>query len=145
LQEDHRARLAKGVNIWSWNPNFLLKLKLAANFFLFAFKAYVSANQVNGFMICCGHEPGARVIWNARLGPLLKSGNKSALGNGPCNANIAHKARETRDASGGPDPPDCINSAMNIRVHNHPQLILLRAEDLIDFALAVAGHLPETF
>src|SRR5260221_715770 len=107
------------------------------------------------------HEPGAGFIGNARLGPLLERGDERTLRKIFCKTYITDEAREGRDQSGGFDPPDCINGAMDIRgghgkvcLNRRPRRRLaaesensvatnLPTKDFVDFACAVASNLPE--
>jgi len=48
------------------NPaRHLLHLKLAAEFFVFAFEELVAAPVIDGAMLRGGHEPGAGIVWDA--------------------------------------------------------------------------------
>ncbi len=98
-----------------WNADGIFQFKITSHFFGLAFEADVAANLVDGMMFGGRHEPGAGVIGDARLGPLLEGGNKGALRKIFGETHIADKAREGRDQSGGFDPPDCVNRAMDIR------------------------------
>jgi hypothetical protein len=50
-------------------------------------------------------------------------------------------ACKTSDESGGFDPPDCIDGAMNIGKGHR----ILGTEYFVNFALAIASDLPEAF
>jgi hypothetical protein len=54
-----------GVYVKLWRFQLLLDLKFAAELLLFALKADVSANLINGTTLCGCHQPGARFIGNA--------------------------------------------------------------------------------
>ena len=58
-------------------------------------------------------KPGARLIRNARLGPLFKRRNESVL---PVlrEANVAYDPRKTGDELGLLDPEYCLNRAMGV-------------------------------
>jgi hypothetical protein len=51
-------------------------------------------------MLGGGHEPGARVVWDARLWPLLKRGDESILRQVLGKADVTHDAREPSDEPG---------------------------------------------
>ena len=73
--------------------------------------------------------------------PLFQRGNQRTMSKVFCQPHIVDNARKTRDESGGFDPPDCIDGAMNIRKGHR----VLGAEYFVNFALAIAGDLPESF
>jgi hypothetical protein len=51
-------------------------------------------------MLGGGHEPGARVVRDARLRPLLKRGDESILRQVLGKADVTHDAREPSDEPG---------------------------------------------
>jgi hypothetical protein len=65
-------------------------------------------------MLGGGHEPGARVLRDARLLPLLERGDEGILGQILGKADIAHDTHETADEPGRFDSPDGVNRAMGI-------------------------------
>src|SRR4051794_19493085 len=65
-------------------------------------------------MLRGGHEPGARVVRNARLRPLLERGDESILGKILGKTDVAHDPRQTGDEPGRLDPPDRVDRAMGI-------------------------------
>src|SRR3981081_3041541 len=71
----------------------LLSLDLAAEFLVFALEPRVSAEVIYGTMFGGVHEPGTRVVRNARLRPLLQSGDKSILREVLGYAEVPHDAR----------------------------------------------------
>jgi len=85
-----------------------------------ALEELVAAKEINGTMLGGGHEPGTRVLRDARLLPLLERGDESVLGEILGKTYIAHDAHETADEPGRFDPPDGINCAMYIgSCHSH--------------------------
>ncbi len=78
----------------------LLSPDLAAEFLVFAFDHLVSAQAIEGAVLRGGHEPGARVLRDTRLRPLLESGDKSILSEFLRHADIAHDSREAGDDAG---------------------------------------------
>ena len=157
-----------------WNTDGLFQFKVASHFFGLAFEADVAANEIDGMMLGGDHEPRAGFIGNAGFGPLLERGDERALRKILGETHIADEARKTRDESGGFDPPDCINGAMDIgkghglclKYHAEPLFgeasllpksrlfgrndrslrvtYKLSAKDFVDLACAVASDLPET-
>ena len=95
-----------------------------AKLLVLAFEALVSAPEINGTMFRSGHEPGARVVRDARRRPLLERGDESILCKLLGETDVAHDSRETRDNPGGLDPPDrvdrtmCIGSRHGYRSHH---------------------------
>src|SRR4030088_768870 len=59
-----------------------------------------------------GHEPGARVVRDARLRPLLERGDESILRKVLGQTDIADDPRQPGDEPRRLDPPDCIDGAM---------------------------------
>ncbi len=64
------------------------------------------------------HEPGARVVRDARLGPLLQGRDERVLGELFCEPDVAHRPRQSCDESGRLDPPDRLDRAMRIEVRH---------------------------
>ena len=87
-------------------------LELVAKLLVLALDPLVSPEEFDGTMLRRGHEPGAWVVWNARLRPLLESSHESILREVLGNADIAHNSRETGDEPRRLDPPDCVDGAM---------------------------------
>jgi hypothetical protein len=65
-----------------------------------------------------GHEPGTRIIWDARLGPAFERGEERVLGELFREADIANDASEPGNNFGGLDSPDGIDRAMSIGVRH---------------------------
>jgi len=65
-------------------------------------------------MLGGSHQPGAGVIRDARLRPLLEGGNERVLREFLGKADVADDPRESRDNPGRLDPPDCVDCAMCI-------------------------------
>ena len=65
-------------------------------------------------MLRGGHEPGARVVRDARLRPLLERGDESVLRELLGEADVAHDPREAGDEPGRLDPPDRVDRAMGV-------------------------------
>ena len=97
----------------------------AADLLVLALEQLVPAQEVDGPMLRGGHEPGARVVRDARLGPLLERGDEGVLGELLGQADVAHDPREAGDEPGRLDPPDRVDGAMGVgsrhgyRSHRH--------------------------
>ncbi len=65
-------------------------------------------------MLGGGHQPGAGIVWDPRLRPLLERGDKSILREILGDADIAHDARQPGNKPRRLDSPDCVNRAMCI-------------------------------
>jgi hypothetical protein len=94
--------------------HLLLGLELAANFAVFALEQLAAAQAVDGAMLRGGHEPGAGIIGDARLGPLFECGDESVLREFLGKADVAKHARETGDDAGRFDAPDGVDGAVGI-------------------------------
>src|SRR5207253_8842454 len=105
------------IQIWH-GP--LLRTKLATKLLVLALEQSISAEVINRPMFRRGHQPGARVIGDARLRPLLERGDQSILCEIFGQSDIADDPRETGDEPGRLDPPDCVDRAMCIGSHCHP-------------------------
>src|SRR5271170_1641382 len=68
-------------------------------------------------MLSCGHEPGARVVRDARLRPLFERGDESILSEVLGETDIAHDSRQAGDEPRRLDPPDCVDGAMSAGSH----------------------------
>jgi hypothetical protein len=92
----------------------LLGLELVAEFLVLALKPLVSAQEINRTMLRSGHQPGARVVRDSRLGPLLEPGDESVLCEILSKTKIAHDPHETGDEPRRLDSPDRVDRAMGI-------------------------------
>jgi hypothetical protein len=72
----------------------------------------VAAEEIDGTMFGCGHEPCAGIGWGFGLRPLFQRGDEGFLGEIFGEADVAGEAREARDEAGGFDSPDSIDCAM---------------------------------
>src|SRR5713226_9244649 len=77
-----------------------LSLKLATEFLVLALEPRVSAEVIDGTMLGSGHKPGAWIVWDARLRPLLESSDESILCEILGSTDVAHDpARDRQRAS----------------------------------------------
>jgi len=88
-----------------------LPLDLVTELFVFAFEQLVSSKEIDRTMLCCAHEPGARIARDSRLRPLLERGDQSILRELLGQAHVAHDPCETRDEPRRFDPPDRVDGA----------------------------------
>ena len=75
----------------------LLGLELAAKLVVLALGELASAQAVDCAMLGGGHEPGARVVRDARLRPALERSDQRVLGELLGQADVAHHAGEAGD------------------------------------------------
>ena len=80
---------------------------------MLALKKLVAAKEIDRAMLRRGHQPGARIVRNAGVGPSLEGDNESVLRELLSQTNIANDAREAGDESDGLDSPDSVNDAMS--------------------------------
>jgi len=101
--------------------HLLLGLELATELFVLALEPFFSAEVVDSTVLRSGHEPGALIIRDARLRPLLERGDESVLGEFFGETDITHDSRETGNNLGGFDSPNRFDRAMGIRSrHDYP-------------------------
>jgi hypothetical protein len=65
-------------------------------------------------MLRGAHEPRARLVGDARVGPLLESRDERILRELLREADIANDPGETGDQPGGLDPPDSVDGTMGL-------------------------------
>src|SRR6267143_1472432 len=88
---------------------------------MLAFEKLIPAKVIDRPMLRRGHEPGAWVVWDARLRPLFERCDESVLRELLGEADVAHNAREASDDSGRLDSPDRVNRAMRVSSrHGYP-------------------------
>ena len=92
----------------------LLNLKLITELLMLSFEQLVAAEKIDGSMLRGGHEPGAGIVRDARLWPLIERCNEGLLREVLGYADVAHHAGETGDQLRLLDPPDCIDSAVYV-------------------------------
>ena len=82
-----------------------LGLELVAEFLMLAFDPLVPAQEIDRSMLCGRHQPGAWIVRDARLGPLLERGGERVLCEFFGKADIAHDPRKAGDEPGRLDSP----------------------------------------
>ena len=102
----------RGVEIR--HGHLLLRLELVAELLVLALEQLAPAQQVDRAMLGGGHEPGARVVRDARLRPLLERGDQRVLRELLGQADVAHDPREAGDEPGRLDPPDRVDRAVGV-------------------------------
>jgi hypothetical protein len=73
-----------------------------------------SAQAVDRPALGGGHEPGARVVRDARLGPLLEGGYEGLLSEVLRDADVPHQPRKAGDEPRGLDPPNGLDGAVDL-------------------------------
>src|SRR5437879_1354466 len=88
---------------------------------MLAFQKLVPAKVIDCAVLCGGHKPGARIVWDARLRPLLEGRDQSVLRELLGKANVTDNARETGDDSGRLNSPDRVDRPMRVSSrHGYP-------------------------
>jgi hypothetical protein len=90
----------------------LSRLELAGQLLVLALEAHGPTDEVDRPVPRGGHEPGARVVRDARLRPLLERGDERVLRELLREADIAHDSRETGDQPRRLDPPNRVDRAV---------------------------------
>src|SRR5438132_13017162 len=86
-----------------------------------AFEKFIPPKIIDRAVLRRGHEPGARVVWDARFRPLFEGHDKSVLRELLGKADVAHDARKAGDDPGRLDSPDRVNRAMRVSSrHGYP-------------------------
>ena len=70
--------------------------------------------MIDRTMLRGGHEPGARIVRDARLRPLLERGDERVLREVLGQADVAHDPRKAGDEPRRLDPPDRVDRAMGV-------------------------------
>ena len=91
-----------------------LRLELAAELLVLALEQRCVGAAVDRAVLGGGHEPGARVVRDARLRPLLERGDERVLRQLLGEADVAHDPREPGDEPGRLDPPDRLDGAVDV-------------------------------
>ncbi len=94
--------------------SFSRGLDFAAQLLVLALDQLLAPQPIDGAMLGGGHQPGARLVRDARLRPLLERGDERVLRQLLGEADVAHHARETGDELGLLDPPDRVDGAMDV-------------------------------
>src|SRR6266850_7778206 len=92
--------------------DLLLELHLAGELFMLALEKLVAPEMIESAVLGGGHQPGARVVGDARPGPGLERGEESVLRELLGEADVARHAREAGDDFRRLDPPDRVDRAM---------------------------------
>ena len=91
-----------------------LVLEFAREFLVLALQQLAAAQPVDGAMLGGGHQPRARVVGHAGLGPAFERGDEGVLREFLGQADVAHHARQPGDEPGRFDPPDRFDGAMDV-------------------------------
>ena len=91
-------------------------------------------------MLRGGHEPGARIVRDARLGPALERGDERVVRQVLGETDVAGDAREPGDELGGLDPPHGIDRAVRIGLrHRLRSFCAIRALTSLRTSVAERG------
>jgi hypothetical protein len=88
--------------------------QLVAHFLVLELEPLPSAKEVDRAMFCGPHQPRARLVRDARRGPLLERGNQRVLRELLRQADVADDPRQAGDQSGGLDPPDRVDGTVRV-------------------------------
>ncbi len=90
-------------------------LQLAPDQLLLALERDAAAQGVDAPALGGGHEPGTRVVRDARLRPLLQCGDERVLGQVLGHRHVAGEPSQPGDQPGRLDPPDGVDRTMGGR------------------------------
>src|SRR2546423_15545444 len=82
--------------------------------FVFALDRLAAAMHVDGAMLGGRYEPGAGIVRHSRLGPPLERGDECILRQILGQPDVTGDARQTRNESRRLDPPDGIDSTVDV-------------------------------
>ena len=104
-------------------------------------RSWTSARRRRSIARCLadGHEPGARVVRDARLGPLLERGDERLLREVLGEADVAHDPGEAADQPRRLDPPDGLDRAVDVASVATCQRVALGLAAHLRLALAQLG------
>jgi hypothetical protein len=91
-----------------------LVLEFAREFLVLALQQLAAAQPVDGAVLGGGHQPRARIVRHAGLGPAFERGDQRVLGEFLGQADVAHHARQPGDEPGRFDAPDRFDGAMDV-------------------------------
>ena len=95
----------------------LAGFQLDAQLRVLALQHLAPAQLIDRPVLGGGHEPGARVVRDARRRPPLQRGDEGVLGEILGQTHVAHDPRQPGDEAGGLDPPHRLDRAMGVRGH----------------------------
>jgi hypothetical protein len=81
-------------------------------------RSILAAQAIDRAMLGRSHQPGTRLVRNARLRPLLKRGDERVLRQLLGKAHIAHHARKASDELGLLNTEDRVDGAMGVGRHH---------------------------
>ena len=92
----------------------LAGFELTSDFLVLAVEHLPAPKQVDGAMFGRRHEPGAGVVGNTRLGPLLERDDERVLREILGDTHVAYDPGKTGNQPRGFDAPDCVDGAMRV-------------------------------
>src|SRR5258708_23074701 len=96
------------------SSSFLSGLELPSELLVLPLQHLPASKEVDGAMLRRGHEPGTRVVRDARLRPLFERRDQSVLREILGDPDVADDPGQTGDESRRFNPPDCVDRAMGI-------------------------------
>lgn len=88
--------------------------EFTAQLLVFAFEQFTAAQMVERAVFGGGHQPGARIVRDARLRPALEGGDQSVLREFLGEADVAQQPRERGDDARRLDAPHRVDGAVDI-------------------------------
>ena len=107
---------------------------------MLAYEPLAAAQAIDRAMFGGGHEPGARVVRDTRLGPLFECGNERILRELLGKTDVAHDPCDTCDELRGFDSPDCVDRAMRRGCRHADRLNQVRSAGANRARRQAAGH-----
>ncbi len=119
-------------------PRVPIGLDVVAELLVLTVEHLAPAQLVDGPVLRRGHEPGSRVVRDARLGPALERRHERVLCQILGQADVARDPGEAGDQAGGLDPPHGVDRVVRTRFrHRLRSFCAIRART--SFRTSVAG------
>ncbi len=93
----------------------LLDLEFVAKLLVLALQQRAASQLIDGAMLGGCHQPRARIVRYARLGPLRERGDERVLREILGEPDVTHDARQAGDDFRRFNPPDRVDRAMGVR------------------------------
>src|SRR5207237_9626441 len=94
--------------------HLLLSFELVTDLLVLSLPQFVSAQRVDGAVLCRGHEPRPRIIGDAGFRPLLQRREERVLRQIFRDSYVSHDAREPGTDLARLDSPDSVDGAVRV-------------------------------